>query len=88
MAKITLTPGMNKRNFEDATGLKVDYRDKRKTGISFKLVDSYCISAMRAHDKKDELLSRFNGCKVNITKKYCRITEELIFVVRVIIPLA
>lgn len=88
MAKITLTPGMNKRNFEDATGLRVTYRDKGKTGISFKFNGSYCNNAMEAHNKKDDLLRRFNCCDVRITRKYSYMLGGFYYTVRLVIPLA
>lgn len=91
MTKIKLKPGMTKREFQIATGLTVEYRDKGKTGISFKFAEGYAISYDYALYLRDDYLRRFAGCKVKIVRRTNRnLHTELIyhFVVRVIVPVA
>lgn len=91
MTKITLKPGMTKREFQTVTGFTVEYRDKGKTGISFKFTEGYAISIDYALYLRGKYEEQFAGCKVKIIRRQARSPyTELVyrFVVRIVVPLA
>lgn len=68
MKKIILTPGMTKKQFKDATGLKVTYCDKNKNSISFKMFNSFNKDLEAATNLKNEWEGKFSGCEVKLFK--------------------
>ena len=86
----TLTPGMSKAEFEEVTGLKVAFRDKRKTGISFKPAKFYNMASRRIAERCAEALRKqFTGCTVKVLRSATPgfPFPKAAFSVRVVVPL-
>ena len=87
----TLTPGMSKAEFEKATGLKVAYRSKGKTGISFKPAKFYNMASSRIAERRAEAFRKqFSGCTVKVLRSATPgfPFPKAAFSVRVVVPLA
>ena len=89
MKKITLTPEMSKREFEAVTGMRVLYRDKGKTGVSFKVAGLCHTTEDQANLRAENFMTRFDGCKVKVMRAAVPsyMTKKL-WNVRVVLPLA
>lgn len=89
MKKIALTPEMSKRAFEEATGMTVLFRDKGKTGVSFKVAGLCHTTEERANFRAKNFMDRFEGCKVKIMRaKVPSYLNKELWNVRVVVPLA
>lgn len=89
MAQIKLKPEMSRKDFERATRMKVLFRDKGKTGVSFKIQGLAHLSEQSAKEKAARFANRYTGCTVKVIKaRVPSFVKKTLWNVRVVLPLA
>ena len=81
-----LNSAMTRKEIEKATGMTVDYKEHRKSGISIKFRQSYLLNKVEAEKTKNEFIKSFPGCKVTMTSSSNSYFIGARYSVRVIIP--
>ena len=87
MKHFDIKAGCTKKEFEAATGLKVAYRDKVKSGISFKLQGGLTYNRNKEVMERNAawMQAQFPTCKVNVSSVKPPYFGKT-YVMRIIVP--